>query len=1189
MKTIINYLLVVFMVTLSVRYLSGQENGAPSTKATPEWVKMMKDPRINFYEVRNSFNTYFNEHDNGKGSGWKQFKRWEWFMEPRVFPGGKRIPHAQVWNEIMKFNSISNNREKTDRSNWEALGPFTSADVTGHWNPGIGRIKVIARHPSDPNTIYIGAPTGGCWKTTDEGATWVCLTDNLPVLGVSAIVINPDNPETVYIGTGDRDAGDNYSIGVLKSENGGQDWELTGLDWTIYSFRTVNKLLINPDNTAILFAAASDGLYKTTNAGLDWVKVLNGDIDDIEFKPGNPNTVYAITQSFFRSDNGGSSFTEISGVPTSSRAQIAVTDAAPEYVYFFSSRNGIYRSVNSGMSFTKRSNQPNPGTQDWYDLAMDASDVNPEEVHIGEINTYRSLNGGQSWTQTTDWTWGNSLGYTHCDIHEIVFFGADLYIGSDGMITKSTDHGENFTNLTEGMCIRQFYRIGISKTDPYKILGGSQDNGTSVYTDDHWHEWLGADGMEAVVDYTNSNIVYGTSQNGHFYKSTSGGNFGNVTISQPGGGAWVTPFVIHPSENLTLYAGTDEVKKTTNGMGSWTTISNLPGGDIKAMAISESDPGYIYVSKDEDLYRTKDGGATWDDLTGSYPYLYITYIAVHPSDPEKVAITFSGYTNGEKVYLSEDAGDSWTNISHNLPNIPANCITFFDDISNPLYVGMDVGVYYLDNSLNQWTSFMNGLPNVIVNELEINYVANKIRAATYGRGLWESDIMMSAPIADFEASMTLIPEGCEIGFTSLSMGPPELYEWTFEGGIPSTSNEKNPSGIQYNQTGFYNVTLVVSNALGSDTLTKTNYIEVSDDILPVADFSADRTSICTNTIVSFTDLSDYCPTAWEWSFEPDNVTFMNGTNQYSQNPMVLFDEGIYNATLKATNTNGSHSLTRTGYISSGGTPIPFSDNFEETGADMNGWVIENPDDEKTWALTPVFNPLEGDTAIFINNFNYQTINARDRLISPIMSFKLNQNVFLTFKHAYAQRYNQKDSLIIYISTDCGNSWERIWAMGPDGNGIFETSEPNTSYFEPLTTEDWCGAGYGAGCFLIPLNQYSGMSNIQIAFESFTNYGNNLYLDDILVDFAFGIDNLKTDNDIYIYPNPASKVLTIQSMTGKNLNNVLITDIQNRSLLFNDISGNALTTTLDISHLKPGLYFVTVNFQGGNSVSRLVVK
>jgi len=742
----------VFLLLGNISTIQAQQkNGAAKlTKAEyseyPHWVDMMKDLSVNFYDVQEAFTTYFKERPKGKGTGWKQFKRWEWFMEQRLYPSGNRLNHTQLWNEMMTFYEKYPIDTYKSKSEWEPLGPFTSEDVTGHWNPGIGRINVIALDPFDDNTIYIGAPAGGLWKTTNEGDDWEVLTDHLPVMGVSAIAIHPTNTDIIYIGTGDKDASDNYSIGVLKSTDGGYSWEETGLDWTIYQNRTIAKLLINPENPDILFAATTNGLYKTIDAGDNWDMVQSGDIDDIEFKPGNPNTVYANTQNFYRSNDGGESFTQVSGLPGTSRVQIAVTEANPEYVYFFSYESGIYRSTNSGVSFTMQSSEPNQGSQGWYDLAFAVSHEDADEVHLGEINTWRSTNGGVNWTKTTDWMWGNSIGYTHCDIHEMVFYGSTLYVGSDGMISKSIDGGNTWTNLTEGICIRQFYRIGVSKTNPYKYLGGSQDNGTSVYTTDHWHEWLGADGMECLVDHSNENIVYGTSQMGQFYKSTNGGNYGNTNIQQPGGGAWVTPFVMHPTDPQTLYVGLSNVRKTTNGMNSWSTISSMGSGNINNMYISESDPNYLYVSKSSNIYKTEDGGESWDNISSGLPNLHISYIAVHPLSPEIVAVSLSGYTSGQKVYISYDAGETWINFSENLPNIPANCVIFHSDVNNGIYVGMDVGCYYRDNSLDEWEPFMDGLPNVIVNELEIHYELGKIRAGTYGRGLWESDLHPVIPV-----------------------------------------------------------------------------------------------------------------------------------------------------------------------------------------------------------------------------------------------------------------------------------------------------------------------------------------------------------------------------------------------------------------------------------------------------------
>ena len=1160
--------------------------------STPEWVKMMKDLNVNFYDVQESANKYFETHPKRKGSGWKQYKRWEYFTEQRVYPTGNRINHAQVWNEISKFNRNFPAENKDNRNDWIPLGPSTSLNVTGHWNPGLGRINVILREPGNPQTIYIGSPSGGLWKTTDEGGNWTPLTDNQPVLGVSAIAIDPSNTNIIYIGTGDNDHSDNYSIGVLKSIDGGQTWNTTGMDWSIYQNRTIAKLLINPINPDILFAATTNGLFRTTNAGDSWSSVLTGDIDDLEFKPDDPNTIYASTMKFYKSANGGNNFTETTGMSNSSRVQIAVTEDNPNYVYFFSSASGIYRSEDCGDSFTLRSTQPNQGSQSWYDLALCVSHENAEEVHLGEINTWKSTNGALTWTKTTDWTWENPIGYTHCDIHEMVFFGSTLYVGSDGLICKSTDGASTWTNLTEGICIRQFYKIGTSKNDPYKILGGSQDNGTSVYSTDHWHEWLGADGMECVVDYTNSDIVYGTSQFGSFYKSTTGGNNGGVNITQPGGGNWVTPFVIHPTDNETLFVGSSEVRKTTNGMNSWTTISNLNLGNLNNLAIAESNPDYLYTSESDKIYRTKNGGSSWANISNGLPDNHITYIAIHPENPEIIAVSLSGYTDGEKVYISENAGDTWTNYSSNLPNIPANCVAFYSGIFNSLYVGMDVGVYYIDDNLTEWTSYMNDLPNVIVNELEIQFDEQLIRAGTFGRGLWESSLQLNPPLADFEADQITIPIECSINFTSLSQGPPDSYEWTFEGGTPSTSSEENPTNIVYNTEGIYDVQLAVTNSLGSNTLLKEGYISVSSSLNPATDFSTNDTATCSNQKVEFTDQSLYCPNTWEWSFSPETAIFVNNTTANSQNPEVIFELGVYSVSLTTTNAVGSNTLTKTDYILSGGLTLPFSEDFEASSLKDKGWTIENPDESVTWDITTVVGSTPGDKAAWMNIIDYFAIGQRDRMISPALNFSGFTNLNLEFDHAYAQRHNQKDSLIVYISDDCGESWTRIFANGPDGTGVFATSPTTTSFFAPESSEDWCGEGYGSTCNIIDLTNWIGSANVKIMFESYCNFGNNMYIDNILIANTVDIPEISDDDiQLNILPNPSTGIFNI---SGKNITGKINMKIRNThgQIIFSEsfsATKNSFVKQLDLSNQAKGIYFVEISTDKSTEVRKVLIK
>lgn len=1181
--------IILFTILFSLT-LKAQDQKKDYQKSTPEWVKMMKDHTVNFYDLQKEFNEYFIDRPKGKGSGWKQFKRWEYHTEQRVYPSGKRINSTQVWDEMNKFNKKYS--FKANKSNWTPLGPSTSANVTGHWNPGLGRINVIARDPNDSLTIYIGAPSGGLWKTTDEGATWNILTDNQPVMGVSAVAINPDNSNIVYIGTGDNDAVDNYSIGVLKSLDGGASWNTTGLNWTIYQQRTIAKILINPNNPEILFAATSDGLFRTTNSGLDWTNILSGNFDDIEFKPGDYNTIYAATTKFYRTTDGGDSFTETTGVPTSSRVQIAVTEGNPEYVYFFSSKNGIYRSTDSGDSFIKQSSQPNQGSQDWYDLAMDVSQTNPEMVHIGEINTWRSMDGGVSWEKTTDWTWANSIGYTHCDIHEIKTYGNTIFVGSDGLISKSTDNGETWTNLSEGLCIRQFYRIACSQTNPNIYMGGAQDNGTSVYTEDHWHEWLGADGMECAINQSDNQIIYGTSQNGTFYKSNSSGNYGDQNISQPGSGNWVTPFVIHPVDNETIFVGLQDVRKTTDGMQSWTTISDLPGQKINNIVISNSNPSYLYASKTSKIYRTRDGGEIWDDISSGLPGKSITYISVHPSNPEIIAVSLSGYTENEKVYISYDAGNTWINYSYNLPNIPANCVIFDDDFNNPLYVGMDVGVYYIDNLLSEWEPFMTNIPNVIINELEIQKSSKLLRAGTYGRGLWESPLHESILHADYTSDKVLIPIENSINFINLSSGKPLSYLWNFEGGIPETSTEKNPQNILYNNEGSFDVTLIVYDETSSDTIKKEDIVTVSSTLLPEIYFKASDTVFCSSAVVDFTDSTLYCPVTWLWEFSPNTVSFENGTNKNSENPSVSFATGVYSVSLTITNSVGESTLTKSDYVHSGGRSLPFSEDFETNSFNTKLWTIENPDNKTTWGIFNLEGESKNNKAAFLNFFNYIYQEQPDRMITPALNFSGYSNISLLFDHAYAQKGSARDSLRIKISADCGETWTRVFASGPDGNGAFATSANTTSYFIPQTSEDWCGSGYGSSCNDIDLSDWAGLTDVKIMFESFNKHGNNLFIDNIMVTNSVGLnENYSDKSGVNIIPNPSTGIfyLTLNNLSEETTLKVL--NLQGQNVFYKKISvkSKKYTEKIDLSSQPKGVYFVEVRSKDTVKSEKIILK
>ena len=790
--------------------------------------------------------------------GYVQFKRWEWFMMPRVYPTGDRKPLYEKANLVTGIGESSNKNQNPNplmSGSWNLLGPVNTIPNGG----GCGRLNCVRIDPTNSNTLYVGAPAGGMWKSVNGGATWNTTTDNLASIGVSDVAIDPTNPNIIYIATGDNDAGDTYTIGVLKSTDGGQTWSQTGLTYSILSNSRVTRLLIHPTSPNILYASSGQGVFKTTNGGVNWHKIFSTSIKDMEFKPGDPNTIYICSSSaFFRSTNGGNNFYMVSnGLPgaNSSRLAIAVTPDDPNYVYVLSSKssnnsfNGVYLSTNSGSSFTVQSTSPNllgwavagndAGGQGWYTLSIAVNPTNKNEVIVGGVNIWKSQDAGVSWTLEAHWYGGGGKPYVHADIHDLVYLnGSTYYVASDGGIDITTNNGQTFTDLSAGLQIAQMYKLGVSVTNPNLVLTGWQDNGTNMWNAGSWSEIYGGDGMECFVDWSNPNYMYAETQNGGLVRSSNGGlSFNNISGGIPEPGAWVTPWTQDPQASATIYAGFHNVWKSTDRGNNWTAISNFGSSGLTILKVAPSNPQVIYAGSGSILYKTTNGGTTWTNLGPTLPpAAFLNEIAIHANDPNKIWAVFGGYNANAKVFKSSDGGATWTNLqSSALPNVPALTIVSQTGTNDGVYVGTDNGVYYYDETLQTWTPFMNGLPNVIVDELEIHYGTGKLRAATYGRGLWETNLYnpsSTAPVANFSANVVSGCPGLTVQFTDNSFGSPTSWNWSFPGGTPSASILPNPI-VTYNNPGSYNdVKLIVGNLNGSDSIIRYSYISISPNSTP---------------------------------------------------------------------------------------------------------------------------------------------------------------------------------------------------------------------------------------------------------------------------------------------------------------------------------------------------------------------
>ena len=700
-----------------------------------------------------SFNSYWLQHDKDKkGSGYKPFKRWEYQWANNMHPDGTLPTAGELWSAWQtKMNSKNNKQQATlginaKTSSWLPVGPFNHTN-TGSWSSGQGRVNVVYVDPSNANTIYVGAPAGGIWKSTNAGLNWAPLSDNLPQIGVSGIVVAHNNSNVIYIATGDRDATDTYSVGILKSTDGGVTWNTTGLSFA-NTFTTASDIYMHPTDANTLWVATSAGLYKTTNAGVSWTIVLSGNIKDIKIKPGDPNTIYAVKpSSFHKSTDGGTTFATItSGLPASSgRLVIDVTPANSAYVYVLSATTGnafqgLYRSTDSGTTFAKTSSTTDifESTQAWYDLALAVSSTDANVVFTGCLNVWKSTNGGTSFTKVNNWSSPTAATYTHADIHFLRYYGNKLYCGSDGGIYMSSNTGTSFSSLTAGLQISQFYKISVSKQTSSKMVGGLQDNGGHAYSNNQWKNYYGADGMDTGVDPTNENKFYGFIQSGgSLYISTTAGDNLSTTVNGPESGNWVTPLAINATGQV--FAGYKKVYRL-NGT-SWVASTTSFTTPVENLVIDPSNDNKMYVSDGTKLYKSTDKGINFT-LAYTFPTT-VKDIRVHSTNSDIIYAITSG-TAG-LVYRSTDAGVTFTSINNGLPAIAKNVIVHQgQNALNPLYVGTYLGVYYKDDSMSTWEPFDTGLPNVPVTDLEINYVDNNITAATYGRGIWRSSITLDS-------------------------------------------------------------------------------------------------------------------------------------------------------------------------------------------------------------------------------------------------------------------------------------------------------------------------------------------------------------------------------------------------------------------------------------------------------------
>ena len=714
----------------------------------------------------------------------------QWMTQIRAYPEID-IPDDKFFRafEYSKENLQAMN-ERDDLDQWQSIGPN---------NIG-GRSLCVAVHPVDTGTIFMGAASGGLWKSTSGGigaSAWTLINTGYPSLAVSHIAIDSINPNVMYIGTGEnygyqfsqngldvRVTRGMYGIGILKTIDGGSTWTKS-LDWSYDNKRGVWKVIINPKNSNTIYAATSEGIYKSNNSGVNWYQALNYQmVMDMEINSSDTSILYAsignltnlvplTNKGIFKTNNSGNNWTKLSGgLPAnwSGKTTIELYKGNPEFIYASISNDfsyvGYYKSSNGGTSWINVNTSIPIGNQGWYNNGHIVKSSDPNSILVGTINVEKSVNGGTSFLTMSNWgAWvegatppGEPEGpddFVHADVHYYTSNPKNpnkIYIAADGGLYRSNNFGETFYSCNGGFVTSQFYAsFANSYQDSIFCLGGLQDNRSAFYQGTNaWYKTFFGDGMSCAINSQNDNICYTEYTYGSISKSVNGGVSWSG-VAPPGTGSesnycFVTPFISCRSDPNIMYVGGKSIYKSTVGGGSWLGpygASIFGGTKILSLASSHTGTDTVYCGAiNGRIFRSVNAGVNWTNITDSSqtPNRYATDITVNPNKSNEVYVTFGGFGSGH-VFKTTNAGNSWQNISGNLPDVPHHSIVVDPVYNQNIYVGNDLGVYVTTNSGLNWNEYRSGMPYALTFDLSIVYPSRKLRATTHGNGIYERKLI----------------------------------------------------------------------------------------------------------------------------------------------------------------------------------------------------------------------------------------------------------------------------------------------------------------------------------------------------------------------------------------------------------------------------------------------------------------
>lgn len=870
MKKILTFLLFCTATAVSAQNL--YKPSALEISTLPQWAQEMYAAQPNVFHIDSLYSSYYRTHDFEKNYHTQYYKRWRKSVIPFVTATGEVQKPAPDASKLHSTRPRSNSR-----ASWQALGPFRTYDDQNTMITDQTNVYSIDQCAASPNVMFCGTETAEIYKSSDGGQTWFCVSEDVVLYnGVTAVEVDPTNAQNVFAGSGDY---------LLRSTDGGVTWNAV----ITSSNLNANEILVNPANPNLVLVAADKGLYRSTDGGQNFTQLFTDDCYDVKLRPGSPGVVYLlknnptlIRSEFFISSDTGLTFTiQTSGWYSSTDparndggSRIGVTPADPQRVYAYligeSKPNdvgfiGLYKSTDGGQTWTLpngpdggpySTSHPNlaQGTPTWnyhqgfYNCAIMVSNTNADSILIGGLNTWRSNDGGSTFSSVSGYV-GGPLGM-HVDMQDFRATPGGYWLTCDGGIYFSNDfYTATYAAKMDGVRGSDYWGFGQGWNDDI-TTGGLYHNGNTASNETYpagTNLQLG--GGEPASGYINpggGRRAYSSDIGGAVIPAAIGQPINRFSVGMfPNESYWAaesSEMEFLPDCYNHIYLGKDNnLWKSTDG-GAAFNLVNAFGTNANArvhhIEISRSNTNVMYVSQRPAtgntgyLFKSTDGGATWSPITipaSSGGNRSRILLALSPVNSNLLFLAYPGGSNGNKVFKTTDGGVTWTNLTTtDLNGEEVRSLVHIGGTNDGLYAFTFNSVYYRNASSGVWNEVNTGLPTLLNSDLaKPFYRDGKIRVATYGKGIWESALeeQPAAPIAKAMVDKLAYELYCEVDTFyyddySILNHTGASWSWSFPGGSPSSSTLRNPK-VVYNTPGTYQAYLTVTDAAnqsGSDTI-----------------------------------------------------------------------------------------------------------------------------------------------------------------------------------------------------------------------------------------------------------------------------------------------------------------------------------------------------------------------------------